>query len=87
MKAKFSTDCVGRVTVEYDDYDGERAERTFTCPPSGGYVRELVRGEAKQVCDGLARMGNTLFCNSRDALPALIRSEYRKMRRAWAGEL
>ena len=85
MKAKFTTDEVGRVILAYDvqDYDGvRRVERTFTCRPNGGYVREYVNGEWKQVCDRLARNGRTLTCASRDELLNLIRREYRAMRRA-----
>ena len=46
MKAKFSTDLMGRVTVAYDmeSWTGEtvRVERVFTCPDDGGYVREKM---------------------------------------------
>ncbi len=85
MKAKFTIDSIGRVTISYDDetLDGViRVERTFTCPEDGGYVREyLSNGELKQVCDRLASMGSTLMCSSRADLPALIRREYRALRR------
>lgn len=86
MKAKFSTDLMGRVTLSYDveDYDGvRRVERTFTCPVEGGYVREYRKeGAWEQVCEKLASMGSTLSCSSRNALGELIRREYRAMRRA-----
>ena len=87
MKAKFSTDVMGRVTVAYDmeSWTGEtvRIERTFTCPEEGGYVREkMSNGNWEQACDKLAGMGNTLSCSSRDKLIDLIRAEYRAMRRA-----
>ena len=66
MKAKFSTDLIGRVTVAYDDelhWTGEavRVERTFTCPHEGGYVREYRKeGAWEQVCDKLAGSGSIL---------------------------
>ena len=87
MKAKFSTDLMGRVTVAYDMefWTGEtvRVERVFTCPDDGGYVREkMSNGSWEQVCDKLASMGSTLSCSSRAALVELIRREYRAMRRA-----
>lgn len=85
MKTKITTDQIGRVTISYDsdDYDGvQRVERTFTCPIDGGYVREYRNGDWKQVCDRLSHMGNTLSCSSRDKLVAMIRREYRAMRRA-----
>lgn len=85
MKAKFTTDPVGRVILSYDveDYDGvRRVERTFTCPLDGGYVKEYRNGEWRQVCNRLAHTGNTLTCSSRDKLLDLIRREYRAMRRA-----
>lgn len=85
MKAKFSTDQIGRVTLSYDceDWDGEtiRITREFTCPPDGGYVREYRNGDWKQVCDRLSHMGNTLSVSSRANLLDLIRREYRAMRR------
>ena len=88
MKAKFSTDSMGRVTLAYDEFDllreeTVRVERVFTCPLEGGYVREQdSRGNWEQVCEQLAGMGNTLACSSRDRLLDLIRAEYRAMRRA-----
>ena len=87
MRAKFTTDSMGRVTLAYDEqqFDGEtrRIERTFTCPIDGGYVRELAAdGSARQVCDRLAYMGNTLAASSLDDLIHLIRHEYKAMRRA-----
>lgn len=87
MKAKFSTDLMGRVTVAYDmeSWTGEtaRVERVFTCPDDGGYVREkMSNGGWEQVCDKLAGRGSTLSCSSRDRLLDLIRAEYRAMRRA-----
>jgi len=88
-KAKFTVDN-GNVTLAYDveDYDGvTRVERTFVCPADGGYVREYRDGDWKQVCDRLDHMGSTLYCSSRDNLPAMIRREYQAKRRAdkrWA---
>jgi hypothetical protein len=88
MKAKFSADIAGRVTLEYDDehhWTGEtvRVSRTFTCPENGGYVRERTpSGNWEQVCDGLSGRGSTLTCSGRDKLLGLIRAEYCAMRRA-----
>ena len=87
MKAKFSTDLMGRVTVAYDmeSWTGEtvRVERVFTCPEEGGYVREKrSNGSWEQVCDKLAGSGSTLSCSSWSRLLDLIRAEYRAMRRA-----
>ena len=77
MKTKFSTDGQGRVTIVYDD-----SERTFTCPETGGYVREILdNGSAPQTCKYLGYRGVTLICKSRADLLDLIRREYRAMRR------
>lgn len=84
MRAHFSTDAIGRVSLSYDieDYDGvTRVERTFTCPVDGGYVREYRNGDWRQVCDRLSNMGSTLSCSSRDKLLIMIRREYQAMRR------
>ena len=92
MKAKFSTDLMGRVTVAYDmeSCTGEtvRVERVFTCPEDGGYVREkMSNGSWEQVCDKLDGRGGTLSCSSRGRLLDLIRAEYRAMRLAEKGLL
>ncbi len=73
-----------RVALEYDDaYEGRRVTREFMVPHNGGYVREWIGNDWTQVCDRLAHRGSTLMC-AEGKLPALIRSEYRKMRRAEA---
>ena len=77
MRAKFDVTNNG-VTLSYD-LDGVRVERFFTCPPDGGYVREFTGQHWTQPCEALATRGSTLLCNSREHLPALIRSEYRAM--------
>lgn len=86
MKARITADSMGYVTLSYDDTDyfddATRITRVFVCPPDGGYVREQINGEWKQVCDGLSSMGSTLSCSSREKLADLIRREYRAMRRA-----
>ena len=86
MKMKLTTDEMGYVTIAYDDTDWKgntRVSRTFMCPPDGGYVREHQRdGDWRQVCDKLYGQGSTLMAPSRDALPEVIRREYRAMRRA-----
>lgn len=84
MRTKVTTDNIGRVTISYDAWYGERVTRTFTTMGvDGGYVIELdLTGGAKQICDRLARTGNTLYCARRADLAKLIRREYRAMRRA-----
>jgi hypothetical protein len=91
MKMVIKTDEIGDVTLAYDDLltleDDRRMVRVFTCPLDGGFVRERVRNDWKQVCDGLARTGNALMCNSRAELAGVIRREYGRMRRAQQREL
>lgn len=85
MKAKISYSSIQKsiVIAEYDDcITGERRHREFMVPASGGYVREWVRGDWKQVCDGLSDRGATIYLNAGGDLLAVIRSEYRAMRRA-----
>jgi hypothetical protein len=87
MKASFTTNSIGQVTLSYDSEDmtGDtvRITREFSCPPDGGYVIEFVKGgNTKQVCDRLGHMGSTLMCSSREGLLALIRREYKAMRAA-----
>lgn len=85
MKMRLSIDKVGNVIISYDNgdwySDGERLTREFTCPPDGGYVLERRKGNWKRVCDRLSYTGRLLSCRSREALPDLIRREYRAMRR------
>ena len=83
MKMRITTDNSGRVTISYDSQFGERIQRTFsTAGIDGGYVIELTDSGSQQVCDRLTSRGDTLRCSSRANLPALIRQEYRAMRRA-----
>ncbi|WP_297501013.1 hypothetical protein [Ferrovum sp.] len=87
MKAKFTTDPAGHVSLEYDDtdYDGvtRRITRVFLAPLSGGYVREyLEHGKSSQVCERLSSTGITLSVTSREKLLDLIRKEYRAMCRS-----
>jgi hypothetical protein len=84
MRARITTDQSGYVTLSYDrEYcgDTERVTREFMCPATGGYVRELVNGEWRQVCYGLSMMGSTLSASSGSDLLGIIRNEYRAMRR------
>ncbi len=48
--------------------------REFFVPSAGGYVREWVGSDARQVCDGLARRGPTLRSTG-DRLLADVRRE------------
>lgn len=82
MKTKIWQDG-NRVVVEYDDvFTGERRRREFMVPANGGYVREWISGGWRQVCDGLEALGDTLYLPEGASLIALIRHEYRAMRRA-----
>ncbi len=85
MKMRLTTNASGTVTLSYDgegwDYEPVRVSREFRCPTDGGYVREWTGTRWVQVCDRLVHMGSTLSCRSREALPDLIRREYRAMRR------
>lgn len=71
------------VVVEYDDvFTGERRRRQFMAPAVGGYVREWTGGGwSQQVCDGLEELGDTLYLPEGASLIAMIRREYRAMRR------
>lgn len=64
--------------------DGE--EREFWCPSNGGYVRLIDEDHpgtlGAQVCEELRSVGNTLWCDSPEKLPALIRRERRRELRA-----
>jgi len=82
MKAKITPTKFNTVMVEYDDaINGERRIREFMAPSAGGYVHEWLAGEWKQVCDGLAFRGSTLFLHKNCSLLEMIRREYRAMRR------
>lgn len=84
-RTSITVDKAGYVTISYDDEFAGRVERTFFCPVDGGYVRESDKAHRyPQVCEKLGSMGSTLVASSREALPALIRREYRAMRRAEA---
>jgi hypothetical protein len=84
MRARFSVDQSGGVTVSYDAAFDVRVTRYFVCPLEGGYVQEYVNSHNNwsQVCDRLSSRGSTLRCSSRDNLLKLIRREYHAMRRA-----
>jgi hypothetical protein len=77
-RTTIKADSTGNVTLSYTDIFGERVTRNFTCPMSGGYVREGDR----QVCERLNNTGNTLQCGYRPDLIKVIRREYRAMRAA-----
>lgn len=75
----------GAVVVEYDDEMRDtRVTREFFV--RGRYVYEdLGNGRDRQVCDRLQTRGSTLMSDL-DSLPAVIRREYRAMRRAEAAD-
>jgi hypothetical protein len=83
-RMRLTVDSAGRVTLTYTDpIDDVRRERTFVAPEAGGYIRELRRdGSSTQPCGALASTGDTLI-GSRADLPAIIRREYRRMRREY----
>lgn len=82
-RMSLTTDSGGCVTLAYDDAFGERVERRFVCrDAAGSYVREIMPdGSTRQPCEGLARTGSTLMCDSRAELPDVIRREYQRARR------
>jgi len=65
-----------QVVLTYVDGMGERRERVFTCPRSGGYVRE---GD-KQVCERLDHLGATLTASDPADLIRVIRREWKAAR-------
>ena len=71
-----------------DPLTGERIERRFWAPPSGGYVREVTAQRpgtlGQQVCSGLSHRGSTMQVSTPDNLLALIRREWQVARRAEA---
>ena len=82
-RMRLTQDRYSVVTISYDDctFEPVRVERRFNCPIDGGYVRERnPYGDWNQICDCLYRSGETLSAPSRDALPDVIRREYRAMR-------
>lgn len=82
MKTKITLTKNGTVLLSYDDAIlDERREREFMAPLGGGYVREWIRGDWQQVCEGLSGTGNTLYCHDHNHLIAMIRHEYKAMRR------
>jgi hypothetical protein len=83
MKAKFSVDAGGYVTLEYVTAFGDPVTRVFFTESAGdSYVCEqLEYGRQQQVCEFLRGYGNTLRA-TRGALVDTIRREYRRMKRA-----
>ena len=82
------TETPNGVELSYvDAHEGRRVTRTFfvssTDPDKPSYVREWVGRDAKQVCDELASLGDTLRATG-NTLARVIRREYRAMRRAEA---
>jgi hypothetical protein len=71
----------GAVELEYSDgLTGARVQRLYTCPDRGGYVHEEYAGGWRQTCERLSSTGITLEASSREALPELIRREYKRMK-------
>lgn len=84
MKTKINLTEGWTVLVEYDSpFMGDRITREFMAPAAGGYVREWVSGDWKQVCDLLSSRGPTLYLQKGASLIGMIRHEYRAMRREW----
>ena len=81
MKAKITAESNGSVTLEHDDFYGERQSTNYFVPSNGGYVRaHCANGNHYQICEKLSTRGNTLF-STRENLPELIRAEWRKCKR------
>lgn len=76
------------VVLIASDNMGERIERRFWAPRSGGYVREVTNARpgalGAQVCSGLSSRGGTLSVAAQADLLALIRREWARARRATA---
>lgn len=76
------TTSIGTVCLRDDSapLSEEESTREFWVPSSGGYIREIDEKHpgtlGAQVCDRLARLGNTLYA-SRETLEEVIRREYR----------
>lgn len=70
----------------HDQFSGERIERRFWAPPSGGYVREVSTAKpgtlGQQVCGGLSHRGSTLSVRDPADLIHLIRREWQAAKRA-----
>ncbi len=82
MKAKILVRENGYVELSYDDFDGGRTVTIYFVPQNGGYVRVYhASGNHYQVCEKLSTRGNTLM-STRENLPALIRAEWRKFKKA-----
>lgn len=86
-RMKLITDDInGRVYLSYTDERGERAYRTYSTTSRdgfGGVIRLHDDRRTSQVCERLSSTGRALSC-TRAELPAVIRREYRAMRRAEA---
>lgn len=67
------------VTVQRNDpfFDGEILETEYFAPAYGGYVKINDGKNFPQICDGLARLGNTLIWSGKSPFIDLIRREYR----------
>ena len=82
MRMHIKTMSNGTVRLRYTDlWNGERIERTFHAAKPGGYVRERIGNDWRQVCYYLDSMGSTLIAPEHEALADLIRREYRRMYR------
>ena len=89
IKTTIKQDEHGAVILRYAPYyqDGSARVREFHAPRHDvGYVTEYIGAhgvEHIQVCERLSRTGSTLRATT-STLPAVIRREYRAMRRAEA---
>ncbi len=75
----------GTVVLSYVDGLGDAQRDEFMVPHGGGYVRRWDgrRSEWTQVFGGIGSYtGQALECGSREQLPALIRREWRRARKA-----
>lgn len=75
------------VLCYHDPREDRSVVRDFECRGGPGFVWEkLNSGGRVQVCKGLALTGSTLMISDPKDLPAIIRAEYRRMRRWGAKE-
>jgi hypothetical protein len=80
-RAKFTRVSDRIVTIEYDDYKGDRVTREYTISHTRtgeAYVRDP---DGRQVCQALRGVGNPLTATP-STLIEVIRAEYRAMCRA-----
>jgi hypothetical protein len=80
MRTKIKSTDWHRVTITFTrPYDDRPITYNLFAPIDGGYVR--YEGTNSQICERLARTGDTLYWHGATPLVDLIRYEYKKMKR------